>query len=106
ERRRRVSGRWDELGALGRGGGLRRAHLVGPDRSELHVITIPPDTKLALGAGPHVILLQRDRRQDVTRRALYTSERTRAPALRCLPNRRQGEPGGNRIRRRRGRGVP
>src|SRR5690349_8300507 len=48
------------LGALG-GGGLRRTHLVNPHRAQLDVIAVPPDTKLALGAGPHVILLQRRR---------------------------------------------
>ncbi len=52
--------RRDDLGALGRGAGLRRAHLVDPDRSQLDVVAVLPDAKLALGAGPHVILLQRN----------------------------------------------
>src|SRR5260370_12535761 len=43
---------------------------------------------------------------DVISQALYTSGRSRDPALHLLSHRGQGEPGRDRVRRRRGRGVP
>src|SRR6476661_6061601 len=48
-----------------------------------------------------------DVRQDVTRRALYMSPgEARDPDLHLLPHRRQGEPGADRVRGRRGRRLP